>query len=100
MKVAVAVSLLVALSSVTASAEQGAMESPATATLLFPLFITADFRDEFLTQNMDARAVMWLETPVSIEGARAFRDAAQQSEGQIVFACGHASSGTRQHRMH
>ena len=63
------------------------MDSPATVSSLFPLFIPSDLKDEFLTQHVDARSVMWLDTPVSMAGARAFRAAAQQSEGKIVFAC-------------
>lgn len=82
--IAVAVWLLAALSSMTARAQQGAMDSPATASSLFPLFITGDLKDEFLTQDIDPRTVMWFETPVSIEGSRALRDAAQQSAGRIV----------------
>ena len=84
MKIAVAVWVLAVMSMVTARAQQGAMDSPATATSLFPLFITGDLKDEFVTQNIDARDVMWLETPVSRQGSRALREAAQQSAGKIV----------------
>ena len=107
MKIAVAVWLLTVMSSVTARAHQEAMDSPATATSLFPMFITGDLKDEFVTQTIEARDVMWLETPVSIEGSRALREAAQQSAGKIVpvpLVLEHASpdctrrvaSGTRQ----
>jgi len=81
---AVAVWLLAVMSSLTARAHEGAMDSPATATSLFPLFITCDLKDEFLTQSIDAHTVMWFDTPVSIEGSRALRDAAQQNAGKIV----------------
>lgn len=87
MKVAVAVWALAALSTMTARAEQQAMNSPATTPSLFPLFITGDLKGEFLTQHVDARTMMWLETPVSIEGSRALQEATQQSEGKIVLAC-------------
>ena len=87
MKVAVAVWVFAALSTMTARAQQQAMNSPATTSSLFPLFITGDLRDEFLTQHLDARTVMWLETPVSIEGSRALREAAQQGAGKIILAC-------------
>jgi len=83
MKVAVAVSLLALLSSATVRA-QGAMNSVATASSLFPLFITCDLKDEFLTPDVDSRIAVWFETPVSIEGARARREAAEASSGKIV----------------
>lgn len=84
MKIAVALWLLAVMSSATARAHEAATDSPATATSLFPLFITGDLKGEFITQNIDARDVMWLGTPVSVEGSRALREAARQSAGKIV----------------
>jgi hypothetical protein len=75
MKTALAVALVL-LVSTTARAQQEAVECrPATAKTLFPLFLTCDLKDEFLTPNVDPRTVIWFDTPVSRDGAIARTEA-------------------------
>src|SRR5712675_2191402 len=85
MKFAVALGLLALLSSVAVRAQQEAVDCrTATATSLFPLFITCDVRDEFITQDIDPRVVAWFDTPVSKNGAWARTEALKAEAGRIV----------------
>jgi hypothetical protein len=85
MKFAVAVWLLALLPSVAVRAQQEAVDGRiATATSLFPLFITCDVREEFVTQDVDPRTVAWFDTPVSKDGAWARAEALIAGAGKIV----------------
>ncbi len=65
MKIA-AVPVLVLLTAIASHAQPAARVDGA----MIPLFVSCDLTMEFLTPSLDERELLWLETPVSREGAR------------------------------
>jgi hypothetical protein len=81
MKYAVAVWLLAALSPLAARAQPADCHA---ATALFPLFITSDLMDEFVTPGLDSRIVVWFDSPVSKAGALAHREMLKKESGRFA----------------
>jgi hypothetical protein len=75
MKIA-AVPVLVLFTAMTSHAQPASRAVDATRTeALIPLFVSCDLSEQFTTPSLDQRDLLWLETPVSREGARFHEEA-------------------------